>query len=415
MFIKLNKDSFSNGEKTGSLCRKVINNRLKAVYLIKNKKNISLNTRIEEFKKNILSVSPHWLSEVNGIAKGAGVKSEDILMLNCLPPNFYKNSGNNCTSFIIVKPDTVKLFKIRDERNHVQSFMIKNENDLPGYQMGHDIGNIGIAHFFNQHHVAGAINTGSPSLNVEDKPGLNDCHIMRFFAENAKHAADIPILYEKLLAKKVVAGSSDERGSIFICADPEKSIIMETNMKEYSLEYLKEGSSHVIANHFVTKKARKWELRPPNKNTTSRYERMSAMLEKYNGDPSLKEIFNISRDRKNIPNALCNDDRQHFWMSISAQLQVINRASPEKSLNYICCGNPRHALYLPISIQEKENFISLTDGSFYNIADALYHKHYCSNHFRKIQNAFERKISEKAGDKNIYEEAYDLMSEALNN
>ncbi len=418
MFVKLDGNSFSNGKKIGRFSRKAIRDRIHAVCLLKKGKKIPdrlLDARIREFTRCIRSVAPCWLDEVQGMADGAGVKAEDILMLNCLPPGFYQPGGNNCTSFIIVRPDVIKLLKIRDERNLVQAFMIKDGRDTPAYQLGHDIGNIGIAHFFNQYCVAGATNTGSPSQDVEDKPALNDCHIMRFFAENAKRVADIPALYEELLHKKAVCGTNHERGSIFSGADPEKAILMETNMKTYSVEYPQENSVRVIANHFVTSEAVKWALRPPAQNSMRRFERMVSLLDQTGGNPSPEAVFKLTRDRKNIPNALCNDDRHHFWMSISAQLQVIERNAPEKSVNYICCGNPRHSLYLPVPIREKKNFIPLLNGDFYRKTDEFYSKSHCGKEFRTIQNRFEKKMMQREGDERIYQEAYDLISEISRN
>jgi len=38
--------------------------------------------------------------EAAGMAQGAGIRPEDILMLNALPAGFYPPSRHNCTTFV---------------------------------------------------------------------------------------------------------------------------------------------------------------------------------------------------------------------------------------------------------------------------------------------------------------------------
>ena len=188
-------------------------------------------------------------------------------------------------------------------------------------------------------------------------------------------------------------------------------MLFETGFEACSARKIKAGTL-VVSNHFLTAKAKRWESRPPNKNTLLRKRRMEELLARCNGRLSLAEIFAITRDRKNLPHALCNDDRKHFWMTISAQLQVIPRRAPENSVNYFCCGNTRHCFYLPAPLALEETFLPLLGGAFYEAADKLYRKHRCSPHLRKAQKKFEAAMPERSGYPFLYVEAMAIMRPA---
>jgi hypothetical protein len=410
MFIAIDKDSFKKGETLGRLSAQVLSGRIKSMKTIQKKQGISekiLNARIKDFERTLKKAAPKWLDEVAGMAKGSGVKREDILKLNCLPPDFYTTTGNNCTSFIHIGKEQNMLFKIRDERNHVQQFFIHPLKSGVYVQIGRDIGNIGAAHAFSSNAVAFANNTGSMTELVDDIPRLNDCHILRYFSENVHRIEDTPKVFEFLANEGLSGGAGKKRGCIFLFADMEKGLILETAANNYTSTWIEKGTK-VVSNHFLSRKAKKWDAKPPSKNTTLRRERMEYLLKKINNSPSLQDIFRISRDRKNLPHALCNDNKKHFWMTVSAQVQTIERKASEKSCNYICCGNTRHSVYLPFSINEKKSFTPLLSGEFYKRADKLYKEFACSNHFKKVQNRFEKQISSNNDFETIYKEAYEF-------
>jgi hypothetical protein len=137
---------------------------------------------------------------------------------------------------------------------------------------------------------------------------------------------------------------------------------------------------------------------------------MEDLLKKINNSPSLKDVFGISRDRKNLPHALCNDDKKHFWMTVSAQLQVIDKVSPELSKNYICCGNTRHSVYLPFLVNYKNSFKPLVNGQFYKFSNDLYERFTCSNHFKTIYRIFEKQIFLRSDYNIMCKDAYNLLN-----
>ena len=119
---------------------------------------------------------------------------------------------------------------------------------------------------------------------------------------------------------------------------------------------------------------------------------MEELLKQYHKPPLLPEIFSMSRDKKNSPDSLCNDDKVHFWMTISAQLQVIPRRNTDKAVNHICCGNTRHSAYIPVPLAEKRSYVPLASGAFYKAADRLYardlSREKAGKELRKLEKSF---------------------------
>lgn len=361
-----------------------------------------LEARIREFTDSVRKVAPDWLDEVKGMADTAGIEPEQILMLNCLPSDFYSpqtpaSPPGNCTSFVHVGKTENRLFKIRDERSRVQSFHIQPAYNGVSCHLGRDIGNIGCAHALNRHGVAGANNTGSHTDLVSGRPTLNDCHTLRYFAENAACVEDIPRLYERLLEAGAASGAGEGRGAIYILADPQRGLILECVERDYVATFVDQGT-RVVSNHFLSPNAQQWWSRLPNINTSRRQERMECLMAQPGfAVADAAAVFAMSRDRKHHPHCLCNDHAVHFWMTVSAQLHVIDRSDPGSSVNYACCGNTRQSVFLPVPLAEERTYRALADGSFYQAADALYRKHHCSRHFATIQRRFEAQVL-AAGD-----------------
>jgi acyl-CoA:6-aminopenicillanic acid acyl transferase len=412
MFVNINKDPFQNGVTLGKLSSKVLRERIISMKKIQKQQRISekiMKARANDFADALKKVAPQWLEEVAGMAKGCSVIFDDILKLNCLPPDFYPPTGNNCTSFVYIGKDKNMLFKIRDERNHVQQFYTYSVGDCLNIQVGRDIGNIGAAHAFTSDAIAFANNTGSQTYLVDDIPRLNDCHILRYFSENVKKVEDAPKIFEQLADKGLAGGAGKERGCIFMFADKEKGLILETAASSCATTWINKGTK-AVSNHFISSKAKKWDAKSPSKNTILRKKRLEELLTKLNDTPSAQEVFNISRDRKNLPHALCNDDKKHFWMTISAQLQVIDKKSPELSKNYICCGNTRHSVYLPFPVDYRKSFKPLVSGQFYKSSNDLYERFTCSNHFKTIQKQFEEQVVSRNNCEAMCQEAYSMIN-----
>lgn len=411
--VFLEGNCYSDGLKLGSAWKNFLRKRIADVNKIRKKKKISeslLNARIKDFSGILKAVTGTWLEEAKGISDGAGIDLNDYLKINCLPPDFLSSQkAGNCTSFISIGRKHNMLFKIRDERNYVQTFYTRVSGNFH-YQSGHDIGNMGVAHFFSSRGIAGANNTGSVTEDITEKPVLSDCHILRYFAENTSSVEDIPILIEKLITKGIAGGAGKRRGSIFLLADKEKGIILECTSKDFTYKFIDKGLL-TVSNHFTLPKARKWECEAPNSNTLLRKKRIDELLDGVPNENDLMNIFALSRDRKYAPHSLCNNDLKHFWMTISAQVQLIDKKNPENSVNYACCGNTRHSFFLPFSIGKTESFAPILDGKYYSASDLLYKRFACRSHLKRVQKKIESKTiseSEKKYSK-LYEDAFTAL------
>ena len=402
-----------NGRTIGRLWGGALRERIAETRRIQKRRRIrdaEIKARVKDFARGLRKVAPHWLDEAAGMAKSAGSPVEELLMLNCLPADFYSR-GNDCSTFVAIGAERNLLFKIRDNRNNVQVFCVKSTQGRRRVQVGHDIGNLGYAHFFDSSGLAGANNTGSATNRVSDEPRLNDCHMLRYFAERASRVEDIPTLFDRVAEQDMVGGAGKERGAIFVFADAEKGLVLECVSDARAVTFVNKGI-RVVTNHFLIPQAMRWCKEPPNKNTLLRKLRMEQLLSRYRNRPGLQEIFGLSRDRKFVPHALCNDDSAHHWMTVSAQLQVINRRRPRKSINYICCGNTRHSVYLPIPLTMVESFSPLAGGEFYRATDRLYGKHRCDTHFKKGQTAFEQDMDKVSDPMQLCQDAYRLVCKA---
>jgi hypothetical protein len=78
-------------------------------------------------------------------------------------------------------------------------------------------------------------------------------------------------------------------------------------------------------------------------------------------------------------------------------------------LNYACCGNTRHSVYLPFGTKADKNFIPLLDGSFYEKTDSAYRRFLCADRMGDAQEAFERIMVENPEETELFNRAYDFL------
>ena len=157
--IKIAGSPYQCGRILGRFQRRALLDRIARTLDLRQRTGVTASetaSRVRELTDMLRNVAPDWLAEVKGTADGAGVEINDILMLNCLPADFYPPSSGDCTSFVEVGPQRNRLFKIRDNRNHLQCLAVQSTDKLPALQFGRDIGNLGVAHALNRHGLAGA-------------------------------------------------------------------------------------------------------------------------------------------------------------------------------------------------------------------------------------------------------------------
>ena len=368
----------------------------------------TVKARVRDFAKRVHKVAPHWLEEAKGLADGSGLPVEDILIMNCPPPGIATGALESCTSFFSVSRTENRLLKIRDERYNTQCFYIDCSSKKVRFQTAKDIGSLGTAHFFNGSCLAGACNTGSATDLVSDEPRLNDCHLIRLVAESCRAVDDIPRLFDRLIEDDVVGGAGPGRGAILLFIDRDRGTLLECESKTYAVRLIERGT-HAVSNHFLIPTARGWARERPGTNTLTRRARMAELLARKGRHLSVLDVFAISRDRKSLPNSLCSDQFKGGGLTVSAQLQVISRTDPNRSINYVCCGNTRNSLYIPVPVSETASYGPLMDGRFYGHTDTLYRTRRCGPHLRGLQARFERAIAAGPDYRAACREAYSLL------
>ncbi len=393
-FVHIAGSPFECGRQLGALQAGPLRSRLAAFHerlAAPAVDRAALYARAEVFAACVRQVAPHWLEEVRGMAEAAAVEARDLLCLNCLPPGFHEaRMGQHCTGFVSVGPEQVLLFKIRDLRNQPQAYLTECAEGTLSFQCGRTIGDLGVGHAINTACVAGACHTGSHTLRVDDAPRLDDCHVLRLLVESARSVEEIPGLYEALAAGGYAGGAGPGRGALYLFADVRQALLLEAAGRDFEATFLASGT-RALSNHFLTPRAQSWWSRPPDLNTSRRYERMSQLTAAASGgQPSPAEVFRVSRDRRHHPHCLCNDDRRHVWMTVSAQLHVLERRRPEESLTWVCCGNTRQSVYVPVPLAERDCFVPWADGRFYGCAEALYRRQCCVPALGAEQARFER-------------------------
>ncbi|MFB3893682.1 MAG: C45 family autoproteolytic acyltransferase/hydrolase [Phycisphaerae bacterium] len=370
LFRRLPGAPSAAGKAMGRMWRTVLRQRVCGMIALLRARGLdekALARRAKAFGKVLARAAPSWIDQTAAMAAAAGVCLEDVLLLNC-PPAIRRS---NCSTFCFVEPARTGLLKLRDLDPGVQCAFVAS---TAGFQVqaATDIGDIGYGHFLSSRGIAGANNTGSVLKNAPDDPcRLNDCHIMRYFAERAHSLKDIPRLCERLLDRKLVGLCSGNHGMIFVFAGRDGGLVIELTPSDFAVKRVRRGY-HATANDFLTPAGRRWAARGRNTDSAARLSRMKALLPADFRQVTPSVAFAICRDRANRPHSLCNDvGTGHPWMTVSAQFQIIDRERPDKSINYVCCGNPRRSVFLPFGISQEQSFLPLADGRLYRASEAL--------------------------------------------
>ncbi|MBN1350777.1 hypothetical protein JXJ21_15270 [candidate division KSB1 bacterium] len=418
--IELTGTAFENGRLEGELIAGRLNDLIHhAKHHLQEHQvtELKMRNRSERFATLLQNVASDWLEEASGLADGAGADFEDIMLLNCNPDILIRANRPSCSSFIRIEPERVLLGKIRDTRNRTQQFLVRKNASRLRCQIGKTIGHLGYGHAFSETAIAGACNTGGIIDYSGENPHFDDCHALRYIAECAQTLAEIPDIYDELIRKGAIGGSEYNRGAILLFADNNRGLLLESANNHFQTRVI---DSHFLAvtNHFLLQEMQKLEINQPDENTNLRRNRLEVLLSQLEPGAPIQHYFSITRDRQNAPYSLCNDDTQHPWMTLSAQIHEINRAQPRTSKTWFCCGHPAHSVFLPWSLQNGKTFNHLAAGNFYAASDRIYQQYKgMSLHFWNLAE-FERRATESYPNSNsspendelaLADQAYQLL------
>ena len=360
---------------------------------------------ISALESLLAETAPHWLEEIDGIAEATGIDRTELLAVNCLPDGFWDapDDAHHCTSFFAVgsasKTCESVLHKNRDERDWAQSVRVKQIAGVSRYLGGVDIGNVGLAQFVNEHGLCGANNTGSHIEADESIDGkLTDCMMTRLIAEKARSCEDALGIIEDLIDRGLCSGAGTNRGVIFLFADRDRGLIVECTSKHAAHEWIDDGLG-IRSNHFLCPEAQDWISQPAKENTLRRYERAGELILPHKGQVTSELFAQVSRDHTAGPDSICNDNHEHFWMTVSGFTHTIRREHTALlTVTWICNGNTRNACYFPMHLGVLDNRPDLVSGAHNEGTWTVYEQHGCGEHLAAAQEEFERMARERAVD-----------------
>lgn len=361
-----------------------------------------LGANVSALESLLAETAPHWIEEIDGIAEATGIDRTDLLAINCLPDGFWDapDSVHHCTSFFAVgsasQTGETVLHKNRDERDWVQTVHVKQIAGVNRYLGGVDVGNVGLAQFINEHGLCGANNSGPHIEEDEAIDGkLTDCMMTRLIAEKARSCEEALAIIEDLIGRGLCSGAGTNRGVIFLFADRDRGLIVECTSKHAAHEWIDDGLG-IRSNHFLCPEAQGWISKPANDNTLRRYERACELILPHKGQVTSELFGEVSRDHAAGPDSICNDNHEHFWMTVSGFTHTVRREHADLlTVTWICNGNTRNGCYFPLHLGVVDNSAALVSGAHNEASWALYEQHGCGEHFAAAQGQFERTAREQ--------------------
>lgn len=348
--INLKGEPYARGRKHGAKLKEEINT-LYLAWRDKVMEKLPVKMDMEEINRFIgahipfvKKIAPDIHEEMNGIADGAKISYQKVLLLNCfaeierffLPaiavkfkqkPNTFFN--NACTGFGIYGKASMNKKVYVGQGWDMESYWepiilrIQSEAADPDLLLFSNPGIVG-ASGINSHGLA-LCNTGI--CTSDQRPGL-----------------PYPILVRKALEKKVL---SDMMGVIitaprttgigYILGSSFSAVCLQTSATDYSFSYPQEGY-FALGNHFEDPALKKHEMDLIfGIDSLVRVGRMRQLLYESYGELNVKIIEKILRDHANYPQSICRHD---------AGNSIINRTiasfiySPEENIIFIAKGNP---------------------------------------------------------------------------
>ncbi len=331
------------GRQVGALSRDALRRRLLAQLGDESGWPVLLDDnadRCDAYRELLLRFSPHWLGEAEGMAEGAGVPLEVLLLINSASAELKPPSAGDCTAFMVLgsaSEDGANLFhKNRDNRPDTQLFFARHIDGQYGVLGGVEVGGLGLAHAVNEHGLAGANNTGSPLAQASADVGFDDRQILRMVAERAETCDEALRLCEELAAAGVARGDAGRFGMIFLFADPARGLVVEMTDREVWHEFHDDGLV-CRSNHFLLDGAMS-AAAPLDASATThqRYARAEELLRPCIGHLRPGDLLAAGRDTVGYPASLCNPSTVSM---VTHQLA----ADLEHRTSWVCNGYPLSA------------------------------------------------------------------------
>jgi len=290
------------------------------------------------FVKACEAVAPHWLEELEGVARALDIRIEELLLVNASP---HSSPEGGCTSFALAPDMTATgapiLHKNRDFREEEQIAYFKRVEGFKRFLGSASAWDVGTAHFLNESGLAGACNTGSPVKEVKEG-GLTDRHLMRLVAEVASSCDDALSIVEEVVGRGLVC-TEGGRGLILLLADPREVAVVEVGGGRVAWRKVSEGFV-VRSNHFILPEMGEVVASEPEEETRRRLAAVQGELAP--GGPPWEErkVFSLARGQE-----VCRAT------TVSAFTHLISPRLPEVlSVAWVSLGPPSLSSFVPVPI-----------------------------------------------------------------
>jgi hypothetical protein len=332
------------GRQIGILARQALRQRL-ALQLGEESEGPALLERhagrLRAYRDVLANAVPHWLQEAEGMAEGAGVPLEALLLINAAPAELRPPPTGNCTAFMVIGSASGcranLLHKNRDERRVPQTFFMKQVDEQNRLLGSVEVGGLGVAHVVNEHGLAGANNTGSPVANHSPEVGFDDRQVLRIVAERARNCEQALEVCEELVAAGLVKCEAGLYGMIFLFADPVRGLVVEMTGAEVWHEFRDDGLV-CRSNHFLLDGAQpvvRASAIPAEQmsGTLQRHARAEELLRPRIGTLRPEDLMEAGRDTTGYPRSICNE------ATVSMMTHQLS-SEAERRVSWVCNGHP---------------------------------------------------------------------------
>ncbi|MCM8804983.1 MAG: C45 family peptidase [Candidatus Omnitrophica bacterium] len=357
-------------------------------------KNIKIEKeKIKRYDEFFKKFSPLG-EEIEGYCNGADIKFENLLKLKF---GSFKILKNSCTSLFLSSKFFVEnvpiCLKIRDQFPLPQYICKKQNEDKTPYFFSGSISDIGYGFFIKENGFVGINNTGS-FLKEEfvNEYGIDDCDVMRVVAEYCNKIEEAIEIIKRLQGDKIIGYTGKRRGMIFLFVEKEKPFYIEMNSFNLNIKKIEDVWS--FTNDFLLRKSQDWiknEQTEGTKSSKIRKKRIDEILNE-NKKFDLKNLIEISRDKKYYPYSICRDTKLMPVRTVSAFIAILN----EDPIVWVCLGQPYISPFFQFFVKGNkiiENFVS---GDISIKIDMIFEKKQLNDekYLDEIRN-FEKDLNDK--------------------
>jgi isopenicillin-N N-acyltransferase-like protein len=345
------------GYRYGEECKDIIHKLINAHYAFyKREIGVSKEALIKEAGKLtgfVEDYSPEIIEEMRGVAEGAEIRLEEILVISGFVELYYPKIFAGCTTLAVSSKVTL------DKETYVAQ---NNDEALDPWLNGDCVVLLKIKRETGPDVLTYAY-AGTPGMMGINSAGIGLC-INALLCEISTIGVPLltvtrEVLHQKTLEDVYRAIERAKRGNSlnFGIADS-KGRICDIECTPHSIDCLfKDDPYFVHTNHFLSKKlgVQKDVIKESGigfgRDSVFRYERMYKLISEKEGHVDLKTIMGFFRDHKNYPDSICRHVNPKDGAAEKAKTFDSMIFVTSKKTAWISRGNPCENAYICYSLE----------------------------------------------------------------